>query len=567
MIINISKINLSGCSGGGGGDSKVISTKNFEVTANGTTNITMDQGVDGISAGTITTSVDMGPAYSSGYTEGFASGETAGAAAQKALLTSTTVTTNGTVTRENGYSAVTVNVQPTLTSATITTNGTYTPGAGVDGFNSVSVNVPQIGENKLPGFLCGEYGSVTALTENDFSEYTLAGPYLTQYNITFKSNLKSITFPNWFTRSSNQSCSYNNNLETVNLDRFVELGGNTFANDPNLSNVGSLMYLQTIGSQSFNGCKLSGHIDLMPGSNAFSNVYNCFGGNNGITSVTIHDAINVLGPPTYGGTFLGNLTNLEFVDMTRNVVVPVLSNAGLNNFTSSTKNYEIRVPQILYDEWTAATNWSTIASHIVSCPNPHSNNTLKYTTSDGQPITSWSATTATAWNGIYVSEDYDAVTGGSITMYGLTKIPESWSNNTDKRRLLTLEMPDSVLRIDGWSLNGCTAMTSLVLSENLRYNGGSVFADLYNVQTLTFGADYIGLFHLSMMTALTDVTIKAVVPPHITGHYAFSGLRQNGTFHVPAGSVSAYENWIQRIVNETSGNTAIGTWTVVPISS
>ena len=195
MIINISKINLSGCSGGGGGDSKVISTKNFEVTANGTTNITMDQGVDGISAGTITTSVDMGPAYSSGYTEGFASGETAGAAAQKALLTSTTVTTNGTVTRENGYSAVTVNVQPTLTSATITTNGTYTPGAGVDGFNSVSVNVPQIGENKLPGFLCGEYGSVTALTENDFSEYTLAGPYLTQYNITFKSNLKSITFP------------------------------------------------------------------------------------------------------------------------------------------------------------------------------------------------------------------------------------------------------------------------------------------------------------------------------------------------------------------------------------
>lgn len=513
MIINISKINLSGCSGGGGGDSKVISTKNFEVTANGTTNITMDQGVDGISAGTITT-----------------------------------------------------NVQPTLTAATFDQNGTYTPGSGVDGFNSVTVNVPQIGENRLPGFLCGDYGSVTALTENDFSEYTLAVPNLTQYNITFKANLKSITFPYWIARTSNQSCSYNNNLETVNLDRFVEVGGNSFGNDPNLSNVGSLMNLQTIGSQSFSGCKLSGHIDLMPGSNAFSNVYNCFAGNSGITSVTIHDAINVIGPPTYGGTFLGSLTNLEFVDMTRNVVVPVLSNQGLNNFTSSTKNYEIRVPQILYDEWTAATNWSTIASHIVSCPNPHSNNTLKYTTSDGQPITSWNATAVTSWNGIYVSDDYDAVTGGSITMYGLTKIPE-WSNNTDKRRLLTLEMPDSVLRIDGWALNGCSAMTSLVLSENLRYNGGSVFDGMSNVQTLTFGADYIGIFHLSGMGSLTDVTIKAVVPPHITGNYAFVGLRENGTLHVPAGSVSAYENWIQRIVNETSGNAAIGTWTVVPISS
>ena len=52
--------------------------------------------------------------YTSGNTDGFASGHTSGVtdgvAQQKALLSSTTITQNGTYTRENGWSAVTVNV-------------------------------------------------------------------------------------------------------------------------------------------------------------------------------------------------------------------------------------------------------------------------------------------------------------------------------------------------------------------------------------------------------------------------------------------------------------------------
>lgn len=39
------------------------------------------------------------------------------------------------------YERVSVNVQPKLQSLSITTNGTYTPPAGIDGFNTVSVNV------------------------------------------------------------------------------------------------------------------------------------------------------------------------------------------------------------------------------------------------------------------------------------------------------------------------------------------------------------------------------------------------------------------------------------------
>ena len=45
-----------------------------------------------------------------GYGEGYTSGQTDGAAYQKSLLTSTTITSDGTYTRENGYNSITVDV-------------------------------------------------------------------------------------------------------------------------------------------------------------------------------------------------------------------------------------------------------------------------------------------------------------------------------------------------------------------------------------------------------------------------------------------------------------------------
>ena len=48
--------------------------------------------------------------YTSGYTDGFESGHTSGITEQKNLLVSTAITENGTYTRENGFSAITVNV-------------------------------------------------------------------------------------------------------------------------------------------------------------------------------------------------------------------------------------------------------------------------------------------------------------------------------------------------------------------------------------------------------------------------------------------------------------------------
>lgn len=54
---------------------------------------------------------------------------------------------------------------------------------------------------------------------------------------------------------------------------------------------------------------------------------------------------------------------LRFVDLTHCTAVPTLAN--VNAFDQTHAQLEIRVPASLADEWKAATNWSSLADHIV----------------------------------------------------------------------------------------------------------------------------------------------------------------------------------------------------------
>lgn len=114
-------------------------------------------------------SVDCQPLYDSGYTDGYESGHTDGYDERAAMLTAMTITANGSYESVEGWSAVTVNVsgysqqdldnayasghtsgvtdgaaqqKALLASTAFTTNGTYTR---TDGWSSVTVNVPQTG--------------------------------------------------------------------------------------------------------------------------------------------------------------------------------------------------------------------------------------------------------------------------------------------------------------------------------------------------------------------------------------------------------------------------------------
>lgn len=111
--------------GGGGGD---ITVESLDVTENGTITAPSGKAYSPVKVKVPNsyTAADEGKVVSGG-----------------ALVaqTSRTVTANGPVDTTTNNEVV-VNVQPVLEPLTVTDNGEFTPGAGVDGFSRVSVNVP-----------------------------------------------------------------------------------------------------------------------------------------------------------------------------------------------------------------------------------------------------------------------------------------------------------------------------------------------------------------------------------------------------------------------------------------
>lgn len=367
MIINVSKINFAGGGGSCPPGECTLQRKNFSITTNGDTSITPDSGKDGISAGTISVNVDMGPAYSSGYTEGYASGETAGAAAQKALLTSTTATTNGTISREDGFSAVTVSVQPTLTAATFDQNGTYTPGSGVDGFSAVTVSVSGGGGggNKFNDYL---NKTITAVTYEDMSGVT----GLSEYAFVHQDKLKTAYMPYTYMalygpiQIGQRAFQYCYGLTDVYFSHDVpyQMGGDVFTSCTALTNVDGFEFFSGYTqARMFQDCKsLSG--DFRTRTISLANATNTWLNCSGITSFTF---LNDMSSAIKDSAFYG-CTGVQRLDFTNNTAVPTLS--SVNSFSAFTANYEVWVPQSLYDTWVAANNWSSISSHIVAKSTP-----------------------------------------------------------------------------------------------------------------------------------------------------------------------------------------------------
>ena len=101
---------------------------------------------------------------------------------------------------------------------------------------------------------------------------------------------------------------------------------------------------------------------LAPELPATTLAYNCyndmFSGCESLKRIKMNASSGSWGPNMFDGC-----TSLELVDMTGSTGVPQLSN--VNNFQHTNDTYKIVVPDSLYDTWIAATNWASIASHIM----------------------------------------------------------------------------------------------------------------------------------------------------------------------------------------------------------
>ena len=161
-------------------------------------------------------------------------------------VTSKSITANGVYNSDGNdvWNEVTVNVperQPVLESLSITENGSYTPSSGVDGYNSVTVNVNSGGG----GF---DTTGITTI-DNLFRETTLKEVNLlrfnfdsvkSQYNLFYNAkNLEDVTFPtqkfpkncdntvNMFNgctalKDTNVSDWFNPNVEIISMNSMFE---------------------------------------------------------------------------------------------------------------------------------------------------------------------------------------------------------------------------------------------------------------------------------------------------------------------------------------------------------
>ena len=111
----------------------------------------------------------------------------------------------------------------------------------------------------------------------------------------------------------------------------------------------------SIGDSAFGYCYSLTSITIPDGVTSIGNsaFLNCYS----LTSITIPDGVTSIGIYAFFKCF--SLTKYDFSQAT---AVPALSN--VNAFDNMNKICKIVVPDNLYDQWIAATNWSTYADYI-----------------------------------------------------------------------------------------------------------------------------------------------------------------------------------------------------------
>ena len=281
--------------------------------------------------------------------------------------------------------------------------GRTSPMLGVGPNGTVTVDW---GDGTEPDVLTGTSVSTVKFTPNH--EYAKPGDYVIRLTIDGEMGLTGDSNGSYILRCvperDNRNYAYNNAVQRVEIGAGVtSIGGYTFQNCQSLTSVsipdsvtsigdrafGSCYSLASvsipdmvtsIGTHAFYGCYTLSSITIPNGITSIGDqtFYNCYS----LSSITIPNSVTTIGGYAFYNcyslssimipnsvTSFGNLAffccyGVRFYDFSNYTTVPTLSNA--NTFVNIPADCEIRVPAALYDEWKAATNWTTHASKIVA---------------------------------------------------------------------------------------------------------------------------------------------------------------------------------------------------------
>ena len=147
--------------------------------------------------------------------------------------------------------------------------------------------------------------------------------------------LQSLTLPNSLTKINGSMCKECYSLTSIYIPSSVT----------------------SINSSSFYSCYSLVSANIPSGVTSINSetFYNCYS----LASATVPNTVTSIAASAFYFCF-----SARFFDFSSHTSVPTLS--ATSAFSSIPSDCEIRVPAALYDEWIAATNWSTYASKIVA---------------------------------------------------------------------------------------------------------------------------------------------------------------------------------------------------------
>ena len=291
-----------------------------EKTAESNGNVVPDDGYDGLSKVTVNvqpklqekTATENGDVVpDSGY-----DGLSKVTVNVEPVLQEKTTTENGNVVPDDGYdglSKVAVNVQPNLQEKTAESNGNVVPDDGYDGLSKVTVNV----QPKLQEKTATENGDVVPDSGYDgLSKVTVNVAGGSQASGIFKALVDG----------------------SITEVKASDLNGAT-----------------KIKNYSFQGCNLLTSIEIPASVTSIG--YSAFNNCTSLISIEIPASVTSIGNRAFN-----SCTNCLKYDFSNHTSVPTLGTSAFDNIIA---NFKIIVPDALYDEWIAATNWSNYASYII----------------------------------------------------------------------------------------------------------------------------------------------------------------------------------------------------------
>ena len=392
------------------------------------------------------------------------------------------------------------------------------------------------------------------------------------YVFSYCSSLLYITLPNSLTELKREIFKDCYSLKNIVIPNSVTgFGYYLFSRCYSLTNItvpNSLTGYFAFGTYTFQQCYSLTNITIPNNITSIQNdtFYNCCS----LTELTIPSGVTSIGNTAF--RYCYSITKYDFSTAT---VVPALSTT--NAFEGINKICKIIVPDALYDEWIAATNWTTYADYIykvseVYPPEPTpanyfniSNGTINGFSTQGKALYDAGELTDLVLPSSYSLDENGSVIDGKD--YDVTTIANAAFNNCNN--IISIIIPSSITSIYSNAFRNCSGLTSITIPSSITKIG---FADFYGCSSLTkitipssvtiidgwafhscsnlinivipSGVTDIGEYAFYRCAKLTEIKVLATTPPSLQNTNAISSATT--TIYIPAGTLSAYQtatNW------------------------